>query len=107
MHSGYYAPNFEENAEAYWFEPVRPSFCVLRLHSVKNLWRYGLEIWYVGWVWKLRRPVFFSLSIGFVIAELLPFSKFFSFLLQLVNKNISRTASARVMKFISQIVPKV
>ena len=31
-----YAPNFEEVEEAYWFWPVRPSVCVLHLHSVKN-----------------------------------------------------------------------
>ena len=34
--NNFYAPNFEEVWEAYWFGPVRPSICVLHLHSVKN-----------------------------------------------------------------------
>ena len=45
LHSGshhYYAPNFEEVEEAYWFGPVRAyvSACVGHtLHTVKNGWR--------------------------------------------------------------------
>ena len=43
---------------------------------------------------KIKRPVFFSLSIGLVIAELLPFSFFFLHYkpMEACEQNITRTA---------------
>ena len=83
----YYAPNFEEVWEAYWFGPVRPS---VRLYVTLALGQEPLNSRNLvcRMSMKIKRPVFFSLSIGFVIAELLPFSFFFYIisLWKLVNK---------------------
>ena len=83
--------NFEEVEEAYWFGPVClficPSVCLSVFPYVltlalgqQPLESWDLDFFYVGRVWKLRRPVCFFLAIGFVIADLLPFSKFFIFI---------------------------
>ena len=71
----YYAPNFEEVWEAYWFGPVRPSvrMCVTLALGQEPLKSRNLVC---RMSMKIKRPVLFSLSIGFVIAELLPFSFF-------------------------------
>ena len=64
-----------------------------------------------GMSMKIKKTCIFFLSIGFVIAELLPFSKFFILLhckpTEACEQNISTTAWARVIIFGSQIVSKV
>ena len=80
-----YAPNFEEVEEAYWFGPVRPSMraCVrawvtLCMQSKRVRSRIlKFDMW--NKYEKMRRPVFFSFSVGRFVAELCPFFDFFFF----------------------------
>ena len=68
----FYAPNFKEVEEAYWFGPVRP--CVRgALHFAYIQERLEVESWYVELVWKIRGPIFFFFSVRLFIAELYPF----------------------------------
>ena len=60
--SGFYATNFEEVEEAYWFGPVRPS---VRLSVRNTFWQLRnsrtayAKILYVACTWKISGPVFF------------------------------------------------
>ena len=102
--SFFYVPNFEEVAEIYWFGLVCPSVCYACTRSITV--RDIIFNLVCGMNMKIKKTNIFFLVNRTCLAELLPFS--FSFIFTTAcEQHIPRTASARVVKFISQIVSKM